>query len=378
MRALAWTFAIAAGLGAVVLGAGLYLARVLRGSALVVDYSPDVHDLQVVAMDGATVTLRATARKPRFRPNEPGTWGLESTRGYDQVGRIIEERGGEVVREFLPVQGVTQAGDLVRLDSFAHPEDPRLAHGIHFEEVSIPSALGEFPAWLLPGKSDMWAILVHGKGANRRETLRILPTLHAAGLPCLPITYRNDEDCPPDPTGYYAYGRTEWEDLDAAASYALGHGARRLLIVGYSMGGAITMSFMERSALAKRVAGLILDAPMLNLEETVAHGAGQMGVPRRFLGVSNRIATSRYGLQWGELDYTSRTAHLQAPILLFHGEEDALIPVSLSDSFAEALPELVTYVRVPKAGHVQSWNLDQDGYEAAVRAFVERVESGRQ
>ena len=117
---------------------------------------------------------------------------------------------------------------------------------------------------------------------------------------------------------------------------------------------------------------------MLNLQQTVAHGATQLGVPRRFLAVGNRIATQRYGLQWGELDYLSRISDLHVPILLFHGDADALVPVSLSDSFAAALPELVTYIRVPEAGHVRSWNVDQEGYELAVSAFVERLERERE
>jgi uncharacterized protein len=51
------------------------------------------------------------------------------------------------------------------------------------------------------------------------------------------------------------YGLTEWRDLAAAAQYALARGARRLLLVGYSMGGAIVVSFLEHSPLAARVAG---------------------------------------------------------------------------------------------------------------------------
>ena len=131
----------------------------------------------------------------------------------------------------------------------------------------------------MAGDNSTWAILVHGKGANRREALRMMPVLHREGMHCLAITYRNDVDCPPDPDGFYAYGRTEWEELEAAAAYALAHGAERLVIVGYSMGGAITMSFMARSKLARHVAALILDAPMLHLEETIAWGATQLRVP---------------------------------------------------------------------------------------------------
>ncbi len=361
---------------AAVLGLALYVARVLRLGALDVDsdHEPDPHDLEVVARDQHTITIRPAARRVRIQPTEPGLWGIESESGaYDRVGKVISREGGAVVREFMPVQDAIHPGDFIRLDTFAYTQDPRTALDLEFENVQIPTPLGECPAWLVPAHGDTWAILVHGKGANRREALRIMPTLHEAGLPCLAISYRNDAGCPPDPGGYYSYGRTEWEDLEAAAIWALEHSARRLIIVGYSMGGAITMSFMAKSPLRDQVDGLILDAPMLDFTTTVAHGASQAHIPRHFLAISNRVATRRYGLQWAELDYTARTDHLSVPILLFHGDADTTIPVALSDAFAAANPEHVTYVRVPNAGHVRAWNTDQPRYESAVRDFIART-----
>jgi len=51
------------------------------------------------------------------------------------------------------------------------------------------------------------------------------------------------------------------------------HGATKLLLIGYSMGGGIVVSFLYQSALADRVVGVILDAPMLDFEATVDWGA---------------------------------------------------------------------------------------------------------
>ena len=50
-----------------------------------------------------------------------------------------------------------------------------------------------------------------------------------------------------------------------------------------------------------------------------------------------------------------------------------MIPVALSDAFADAHPELVTYVRVEGAGHVHAWNVDRPRYETAVRIFLATV-----
>ena len=61
------------------------------------------------------------------------------------------------------------------------------------------------------------------------------------------------------------------------------------------------------------------------------------------------------------------------PILLFHGTDDRTVPISSSDAFARALPDLVTYYRARGAGHVESWNVDPDRYERRVGAFLARV-----
>ena len=102
-------------------------------------------------------------------------------------------------------------------------------------------------AVLIRGTSDTWAVLVHGKNASPRETLRMAEPLWDAGLTVLAITHRNDEGQPGDPSGIHRYGVTEWEDLDGAVAYALAEGAGRVVLGGFSTGGAVVLSFLERS-----------------------------------------------------------------------------------------------------------------------------------
>ncbi len=45
-------------------------------------------------------------------------------------------------------------------------------------------------------KRDVWAVLVHGRGATREECLRAVPLLHRLGVPVLVPSYRNDADGP--------------------------------------------------------------------------------------------------------------------------------------------------------------------------------------
>ena len=54
------------------------------------------------------------------------------------------------------------------------------------------------------------------------------------------------------PDGFYRFGETEWEGLEGAAQYALDKGAEDLILVGYSMGGAIITNFLFESLLAEQ------------------------------------------------------------------------------------------------------------------------------
>jgi len=357
-----------------VVGGGWYISDLLRAGALEPDRDPDQLDLQVVALEEGEVTLRATERA-----SEEGDWtkdgifGLEWAGGYGQVGAILRIDDERVVREFSVIRGAPEIGEPARLDSFAFRGDPEQAHGIGFEEVVITSELGELPAWFVDGPRDTWVIFVHGKGANRREALRMLPTAAGLGLPSLVITYRNDIEAPASADGFYRYGQTEWRDLQAAVDYALQQGAKELVLVGYSMGGAIVTNFLYESPLVERVVGVILEAPMLDFGAVFDREAGERGVPGFLTAVSKLIVGFRFDVDWGELNYLKRADELAVPILLFHGDDDPTVPVATSDALAEARPDIVTYIRAAGVGHVRSWNAGPAAYEASVRGFLELV-----
>ena len=57
-------------------------------------------------------------------------------------------------------------------------------------------------------------------------------------------------------------------------------------------------------------------------------------------------------------------------MLLFHGDEDDIIPLELSREFAAARPDLVTYIESHGLGHTQAWNGDPEAYERAVSDFL--------
>ncbi|MCL0028866.1 alpha/beta hydrolase [Dehalococcoidia bacterium] len=354
-------------------GGGWYYSSVLEDGAFIPDHADPVLDLEIVSIDQGVITLRPGPDSEADGPwTESGIWGLELEDAYHRVGEIFSIGADAVVREFISLGDLPTVGQMARMDSYSFPDDPETAHGVRYKDVSILSPIDAFPAWYITGNGNMWAIFVHGQGAKRQEALRMLPTMVAAGFPSLIITYRNDKGMAASADGYYRFGETEWEDLEAAIQYALNQGANDVILVGYSMGGAIVLSTLSRSPLASNVAGIILDAPMLDFNATVNLGARQRGVPGAFTALGKAIAAVRFDIDWDAVNYLRRIDEIMVPTLLFHGDADTKVPVETSDSFAESF-DLVTYVRVPNASHVRSWNTDPAGYAEAVLRFLNSI-----
>ena len=356
---------------AVTLGIGWYYSSLIEDGGLRVKHDPAKYEVEVVGLADGRVTLSFSTEEELQK--EPRTMGLEWPDGYARVGENLEVQGNEALRDYVPIEGMLVIGQQVRFDMYAYPGDPMRAHGIDFEEIRFPSPLGELAAWQVAGTDYTWVIFVHGKGATRGEALRMLRVTESAGLPSLAITYRNDDGSPDDPSGYYGYGLTEWEDLEAAARYALNNGAADLIVVGYSMGGGIVANFLYQSPLADRVVGVILDSPMLDFGATIDLAAQDRGVPGFLTAVAKMISGFRFDIDWGALDYLSRVEDISAPVLLFHGDADETVPVWTSEMLAESRSDLVTYVLFRDTPHVGGWNVDSETYEAAVSEFVARV-----
>jgi uncharacterized protein len=303
----------------------------------------------------------------------PGVYGIDWLGGHAILGNVVQSDASTVTRRLRQVHGYLVAGLKVAIDNVVYAGNPRQAVGLPFSEVRFPDELGSMPAWLIPGRSRTWAIVVHGINRDRRAGLRVAPTLHRAGLLTMLISYREDLGAPPSPDGFHHMGLTEWLDLQAAVRYALAHGARRVVLFGYSMGGAIISQFMERSSLASHVAGLVFDAPALDWKAILSFNATEKGLSSFAADPVEWIIGARIDADWESLDASSHPEDFHVPILLFHGTDDKTVPVSTSEEFAARLPQWVTFYRVPKAGHAESWNVGPPLYDSRLKTFLHEI-----
>ncbi|MFF1560095.1 alpha/beta hydrolase family protein [Streptomyces sp. NPDC058279] len=304
----------------------------------------------------------------------PGRYGLDAPGVHAVVGPVLTDvpHGPDtVVRRLLAVtHGSLDPGTRVALTPQVHLGNPRTALGLDHADVDIPGELGPLPAWFVPAARDTWVIAVHGLGATREHPMVVMPFLHRYGLPVLDVGYRGDLGAPRPPDGLGHLGESEWRDVDAAIRYALRYGARNVILYGWSAGATMALYAAERSALAGRISGLVLDSPVLDWHTTLRALAGARRTPAPLMPFVVRAAEGRAGLRADRRSPATDPGAPGMPVLIFHGPDDAIAPWGPARRLAAARPDLVTLKTVRGAPHAAMWNADPEVYEETLRRFL--------
>jgi pimeloyl-ACP methyl ester carboxylesterase len=341
-------------------GIGVYFSNVILG----VVHDTPTYTLEVTDVSATSVTLQRTSDSLA-----PGEFELEWPAGAAIVGSLLSSDANTVTRQLLQTTAPLSRGTLTFWTRNVYAGALKDSLGLSIKQVQVPDPLGAMPAWFVSGTLKTWVILVHGRGESQEEALRVFPPLAHLGLPLLAISYRNDIDAPASPDRFDHLGDTEWQDLEAAVKYALGQGAHQLILYGWSKGGATIEAFQHRSSYAHHVQALILDAPILDWRSTLAFQAQQRSLPGFIANVAEAMSSLRSGINFDALNQLA-LPQASTPLLLFQGSSDTSTPAAISDTFAQAHADFVTYERIPNAGHTASWNADPTVYDRALLAFL--------
>lgn len=344
---------------------------------------PDDVDVLALGPDAVELTLTdETIAHGRY-----GLW-LDGGKRHARVGDVlaVDPAAGRVRRRLIPAD----AGELrlgrARWNIYHYGSPPDVSLGLPYEDVTYASELGEAPAWLVRGDpagrlagQNRWAVMVHGRGAQRHECLRAVPVAYELGLTSLVITYRNDVGAPASPDGRYGFGLSEWRDVDAALAHALAAGAESLDMVGWSMGGAMVLQAAARSRYADAVRHIVLDAPVVDWADVIRHHVVLGHVPAAIGRLAPRVLRSRGAralvgvgapLDLLEADWVTRAADLRHSTLLIHSIHDEFVPVGPSIALATARPDLVLFEPWKTARHTQEWNTEPERWDRVVREFL--------
>jgi len=174
-------------------------------------------------------------------------------------------------------------------------------------------------------------------------------------------------------------GATEWRDVDAAVGFARRRGAKKIIVMGWSMGGAISLQLALNSAHRDLIVGLILDSPAIDWRNILDYQARELNLPAPI----TRLAITVLGADWAtaltgsgaaipfrRLDVLARAAELRHPILVLHSDDDGFVPSDASHDLVVARPDLVELDVFSVARHTKLWNYDQERWTGRITRWL--------
>ena len=198
------------------------------------------------------------------------------------------------------------------------------------EEVVLDTADGErVIVWHVPPHEDHSVFLYfHGNGGSLRWRVERFRALTADGNGLVALSYRGygGSSGRPTETGLMA---------DAAAAYAFAiarYPAVRIVLWGESLGSALAMAL----AAEKPVGKVVLEAPFTSAVDVGAQHYWFVPV-RRFMKDQFRSDL--------------RASKLTAPVLVVHGDNDAVVPIALGKRLYGLIQAPKHFVSVAGAGH---------------------------
>ncbi|WP_165918834.1 MULTISPECIES: alpha/beta fold hydrolase [unclassified Curtobacterium] len=375
--------ALGAGLAAAAVGTaviGGFVAAVAR--AVVTPDRKRTERVPIHAVDPVRMTVTIERTADTELQGRYSLWFGAGT-GHMRVGEVLGTTETTVTRRIIAIDaGDPTAARRGRWGGWFYLTPGEL--DVPVEDIDIPTPNGPAPAWVVRADDPdaPWAVLVHGRGVTRAETIRAVPVFRAAGYSVVLASWRNDGVAPPSVDGRYGLGSTEWEDIDSVLRWLSAQNAQSVVLMGWSMGGAVVLQTLLRSRFAGLVDGVVLESPVVDWHAVLKSQSQLMGLPRPVREVAQRLLRTPVlhrlaGLQQPvdlrELDMVTRSAELTVPILLLHSDDDGFVPSSASHDLARARPDLVRLEVQTTARHTKLWNHDADWFDARILAWLTEV-----
>lgn len=254
--------------------------------------------------------------------------------------------------------------------------------GLPFESINIASAGIELPAWFMPardGAPGPGVVLVHGWESARDRTLPMAVFLHAAGFHCLTFDVRGHGANPAEvlPLSAGEFG------LDAGAAFRVLMERPEVTvgaISGHSMGaiGAILAGAAEpRVAAVVATSGPSDPTRLTRQTFRLAHLPIPDPIAYPLAWLTTRVYLRPRGHDVRSTSASAAFSRYRGPILLAHGDEDAVMPSShlgrlerAARASREGDPDAARVETLRIAGGQHSWLYEDPVYRRAVARFL--------
>ena len=229
------------------------------------------------------------------------------------------------------------------------------AIALEFEDISFQASDGtKLHGWYLPGEKDKPLILFcHGNAGNISHRIDNLRLFHELGLSVFIFDYRG-------------YGQSEgkateagtYDDIRGALSWlkTKGWSEQQMIYFGRSLGAAVALQL----AIEHPPAGLVLESPFSSIEAIGKHHYPLLWI------LAGWALEARY-------DNLAKISQLGAPLLIFHGDEDEIIPQQMGKALFERAPQPKQFYSIPFAGHNNTYDEGGVKYWQQWRDFVQTI-----
>ncbi|HET7031442.1 MAG TPA: alpha/beta fold hydrolase [Candidatus Limnocylindrales bacterium] len=255
--------------------------------------------------------------------------------------------------------------------------------GLPFEAVEAPTDDGlTLPAWFVPargGEPGPGVAIVHGWESARDRLLPIVQFLHAAGFHCLAIDIRGHGANPKERLPITA-GEFGTDALAAWRALAGRPEVTSAAILGHSMGaiGALLAASNE-----PRVAAVVATSspadPWRLTRQTfrLARLPFPDVIAYPLAWLTSRVYVRPRGHGLVSTSASAALRRITVPVLLVHGDQDAVIPVEHLHRLARVTTGSGTPAEILEiAGGQHSWLYEFPAYRRTVAAFLARSLGG--
>ena len=252
------------------------------------------------------------------------------------------------------------------------------AVGLAWEDVTVPSSDGlRLPGWYVAAGAGPapGVVLIHGWESARDRTLPHAQVLHAVGFHVLTIDVRghgeNGPEALPLSVGEYA------ADARAGVAWMLARPeVTRVALLGHSMGASGSLVAAADDPDVSAVVAVAAPADPTRLTRQTFRLAklpipGLVAWPLAWL--TTRVYLRPRGHTVASISALKAVKDIAAPVLLAHGTDDGVVPVSDLGRLAAARratrPAAVTETIVVQGGR-HSWLYEDPAYRAAIGRFL--------
>lgn len=230
--------------------------------------------------------------------------------------------------------------------------------GLPLEDVWLPvdDTITVFGWFVDAGPSRPVLLWCHGNAGNISYRLSNLAELYRRGLSIFIFDYRGygrSTGSPSEP-GFYQDALTAYDYLIQQRHCS----PDRIVLFGRSLGGPVAAEVATKRA----AAGLILEGTFPAIQSMADHH--YLGLPAHwFVNV--------------EFNLVPKVASLSIPVLVMHGEQDSIVPVSLGRQVFDAAREPKRWYGVAGAGHNDVPYVGGAAYYQTFVDFIREVVPGK-